>query len=86
MALLGAASEAAAGDHALSAVQSHSISIPAGALAITLHVAAMLAVMGVVSVVVYDRVGLAVLRRAWINLDAIWAGAFVLAGLVTFFT
>jgi hypothetical protein len=37
-------------------------------------------------VVVYDRVGLAVLRKAWINLDAVWAGAFVLAGVITLFT
>ena len=35
---------------------------------------------------VYDRYGVSILRKAWINLDAIWAGAFVLAGVVTFFT
>ncbi len=82
----GAASEAAAGDHALAAVRSHSMSVPAGALAITLHVAAMLAVMSVVAIVVYDKLGVAILRRAWVNLDAVWAGAFVMAGLVTFVT
>jgi hypothetical protein len=27
-----------------------------------------------------------VLRRTWINLDAVWAGAFVLAGVLTCFT
>jgi hypothetical protein len=27
-----------------------------------------------------------VLRQAWINLDAVWAGAFVLAGVLTLFT
>ena len=82
----GAASEAAADDHALSAVQAHAMSIPGSVLAVTLHVAAMLAVMGVVAIVVYDHVGVAVLRRAWVNLDAIWAGAFVLAGVLTLFT
>jgi hypothetical protein len=82
----GAASEAAADDHALSAVQAQAMSIPGSALAVTLHVAAMLAVMGVVAIVVYDHVGVAVLRRAWVNLDMVWAGAFVLAGVLTLFT
>jgi hypothetical protein len=27
-----------------------------------------------------------VLKKAWINLDWVWAGAFVLAGLLTMFT
>jgi hypothetical protein len=35
-------------------------------------------------VVVFERVGLAVLRRAWFNLDRIWAGALIGAGVVTF--
>ena len=46
----------------------------------------MVAVMGLVALLVYDRFGVAVLRKAWINLDAVWAGAFVLAGVLTFFT
>ena len=29
------------------------------------------------------RIGLQILRRAWLNTDQVWAGAFVLAGLVT---
>jgi hypothetical protein len=49
-------------------------------------VATMVVVMGFVALLVYDRFGVAILRKAWINLDAIWAGAFVLAGVVTFFT
>ena len=51
-----------------------------------LHVAAMIAVMGVVAVLVYDTLGVAVLRKAWINLDGLWAAAFVVAGLLTLFT
>jgi hypothetical protein len=83
----GAATDAAASsDHALAAAQSGGLGVPGSVLAITLHVAAMLAVMGAVAVVVYDRVGLAVLRKAWINLDAVWAGAFVIAGVLTLFT
>lgn len=56
------------------------------ALALTVHVAAMLLVMGAVAVVVYEKLGLGMLRRAWINLDLIWAGAVVAAGVVTLFT
>ena len=47
---------------------------------------AMLAVMGAISIVVYDRFGTALLRKAWLNLDWLWAAAFVVAGVVTFFT
>jgi len=34
-------------------------------------------------VIVYCKVGVDVLRRAWINLDLIWVGAFVVVGMVT---
>ena len=33
-----------------------------------------------------DRWGVRLLRRAWINLDTVWAGAFVAAGVLTCFT
>ena len=85
--LLGAGiGDAAASDHALSMAQSGDMSIPMGALAIMLHVGAMIAVMGVVAVLVYEYVGVAVLRKAWVNLDWIWAGAFIGAGVLTLFT
>ena len=82
----GAVDSAAASDHAISAVQANGLSIPGSVLGITLHVAAMLAVMWVVALMVYDHVGVSVLKKAWINLDAVWAGAFVLAGVLTMFT
>jgi hypothetical protein len=58
-------------------------SLGVGAVGIALHVVAMLAVMGVVAVVIYDRLGLTVLRRAWLNTDQMWAAAFVLAAAIT---
>ena len=80
----GAASgEARTGDHAASDLRLDVLSIPESALAILLHVGAMLAVMAVVAVVVYDRFGVAILRKAWLNTEALWAGAFVVAGVVT---
>jgi len=53
---------------------------------VLVHTLAMLLVMGAVALVVYEKVGLAVLRRAWINLDLIWAVAIVAAGAFTLFT
>jgi hypothetical protein len=60
-----------------------SLSIPAGAAGIALHVGAMLVVMAIVSIVVYERLGVEVLRKAWINTDQLWAAAFVIAAAVT---
>jgi hypothetical protein len=53
------------------------------AVGLAVHVGAMIAVMGAIAYFVYARVGLQILRRAWLNTDQVWAGAFVLAGLVT---
>jgi hypothetical protein len=48
--------------------------------AVGLHSVAMLAVAGTLAVVVYQKVGVEVLRRAWVNLDLIWVGALVVVG------
>ncbi len=73
-------------DHTLTDMNLGAMSIPESALAIALHVGAMLLVMAVVSVLVYEKLGVAVLRRAWLNSDHLWAGAFVMAGIITFVT
>jgi hypothetical protein len=52
-------------------------------LPIGVHTLAMFLAMGVVAFVVYEKVGLAILRRAWFNLDRVWAGALVAAGVLT---
>jgi hypothetical protein len=56
------------------------------AAALAVHTTAMFLAMGVVAVLVYDRLGLGVLRRAWLNLDRVWATAVVAAGAVSLFT
>ena len=58
----------------------------AGGLALLLHVASMMLVMAIVAVVVYEKLGVKILRQAWLNTEWLWAGAFVLAGIVTMFT
>ena len=34
----------------------------------------MMLVMALIALLVYEYLGLAILRRAWVNLDRIWAG------------
>jgi hypothetical protein len=54
----------------------------AALLATAIHTTAYLAVTGLIAWVVYTKVGLAVLRKAWLNLNVAWAIALVVTGLV----
>jgi hypothetical protein len=54
----------------------------AGAMAVTVHTLSYLVTMTAAAWVVHRKVGLSLLRKAWLNLDWIWAGALVVAGLV----
>ena len=54
-----------------------------GLMAALVHTAGYLLVTGVVAVIVYEYFGVLFLRRAWINLDLIWAVALVLTGVAT---
>ena len=38
---------------------------------------------GVVAVVVYERLGLRLLGRAWFNVDRVWAGALIVTAALT---
>lgn len=49
--------------------------------AVSVHTAATLAITGLVALVVHDWLGLAFLRRSWINFDLLWTGALVATGL-----
>jgi hypothetical protein len=55
----------------------------ASVAAVVLHTGAYLAVTGLTAWLIYAKVGLAVLRKAWINLDWIWALALMVTGLFT---
>jgi hypothetical protein len=57
-------------------------SLPVALAAVGVHSAAMLAVTGAIALGVYGWVGLAFLRRGWINLDRLWIAALVVAGLI----
>ncbi len=54
----------------------------AGVFALGVHTLAYFTAMGLAAWIVYRRLGLGVLRRAWINLDWMWAGALVVTGAV----
>jgi hypothetical protein len=80
------AAHAGYGDHAahLAAASTSAGVTVANVAAVGVHTIAMFLVMGAIAVVVFERVGLAVLRRAWFNLDRIWAAALIGAGALTF--
>jgi hypothetical protein len=73
------AADPMAGHHPMSA----GVSPLQALLATGVHTAAYLAATGLIAWVVYSKVGLAVLRKAWLNLNVVWAVALVVTGLVT---
>jgi len=48
-----------------------------------IHTLGYLVATTLLAVIVYEKVGLQILRRAWINLDVIWGAALVGAGVLT---
>ena len=68
-----------AGRHHMSAA----VSPLAALLATAVHSAAYLAVTGIIAWVVYSKFGLAILRKAWLNLSLVWAAALVVTSVVT---
>ncbi|HSR49298.1 MAG TPA: hypothetical protein VLV83_00635 [Acidobacteriota bacterium] len=53
-----------------------------GLLAVLVHTAGYLIVTGAVAWVVYEKLGLALLRRAWLNLDLLWSLALIATGFL----
>jgi hypothetical protein len=50
---------------------------------IGLHTLGYLLVTALLALVVYHKVGVAVLRRAWFNLELLWVGALLAMGILT---
>lgn len=50
---------------------------------VAVHTGATFLTMAGVAALVYERLGVALLRKAWFNLDLLWAAALVLGGLAT---
>jgi hypothetical protein len=53
----------------------------ADAIAVAVHTLAYLSVMALVAWVVYRKLGLSLLRKAWFNMDWVWAAALVVTGM-----
>jgi hypothetical protein len=73
----------ARGAHTDPATITGSATVLADLAAVGLHTLALFAVMGVIAVVVYEKLGVMILKRTWFNLDLLWAAALVGAGLIT---
>jgi hypothetical protein len=54
-----------------------------GLLAALVHTLAYLLVTGCVAVIVYEKLGLRLLRTVWFNLDLVWAATLILTGVLT---
>lgn len=57
---------------------------PSGGLAATVvHTGGYLLATGVIAVLVYEKLGLRLLRTAWLNLDLLWAALLIATGVMT---
>lgn len=81
--LIGSSAEAAHSAHTGRA-GAYSLATPmAGLMATVVHTMVYLAVTGLLAWVVYRKLGLAILRKAWINLHLIWAVALIISAAFT---
>jgi hypothetical protein len=64
-------------------VPSAAVSLWQGLLATGVHTLAMVSVAGAVALLVYQVLGLRVLRTAWVNLDRVWAVVLIGSGVAT---
>jgi hypothetical protein len=81
--LLGSRTVEAA-DHMRSHHHTSAAASPIAALLATMvHTTAYLAVTGLIAWVVYSKIGLAILRKAWLNLNLVWGAVLVLTSVIT---
>ena len=82
--LLGSYAKAAHSAHVEGGMEAHSLASPMAALIATVaHTIGYLTVTGLIAWMVYEKLGLALLRKAWINLDLIWALALIVSAAFT---
>ena len=89
--VLGSPEQAMQGAHGAHAAHAGGMTLAgmaggASAPAVTatlLHSAGYLAATLLLAVLVYERLGIGVLRRAWVNVDLVWAGALIATGVLT---
>ena len=70
--------------HHAAIVTASAVSIdPLGITAPLMHTLGYLVVTAAIAAVVYEKVGLRILRRAWINVHVLWAASLIAAGVLT---
>jgi hypothetical protein len=84
--LPGGGTLSAAGHHHAHVAATHGIMAGTNAIAVAIHTLAYLVVMTLVAWFVYRRLGLSLLRKAWLNVDWVWAIALVVTGVVVMLT
>ena len=52
-------------------------------LAVVVHTLGHLGVAGLIAFIVYEKLGVRILQRAWFNFDLAWAVALIVSGMVT---
>jgi hypothetical protein len=60
-----------------------SSTLTAAIVATVLHAASYLLVSAAVALLVFEKLGIGVLRKAWFNVDLIWATALMGTGMAT---
>jgi len=76
---LGMATHGGGSGHAAMA-QVASAGVVSASIVAVVHTGAMLLISGLIAWAVYRHLGLRLLRRAWFNLDLLWAGCLILVG------
>ena len=52
---------------------------------VAIHTLGYLLITGLVAILVYEKFGVEILRRAWFNVDVFWMLALMIAGLFILF-
>jgi hypothetical protein len=73
------------GEHAAHANVFGSLGVRTQLLAVSVHTCGYLLLTGLVAWVVYAKLGVSLLRTAWLNLDRIWAIALIATAALTLF-
>jgi hypothetical protein len=82
--LLGSFAKAGHSAHLGSGMEAPSLASPMAALMATVvHTTGYLVVTGLIAWIVYEKLGLALLRKAWINLHLVWAVALIVSASFT---
>jgi hypothetical protein len=71
-------------DHSTHVLLSSHTTPAAAALAVGTHALSYVTVMATAAWIVYRKVGLAVIRAAWFDMDRVWAATLLITGAVIF--